>query len=98
MDDVGELIRLLRERDGQDFDGEVHLTSDEAKRLTKALTVSPVKLEAASVAAHTTDCGCSDNGGRHMIYYRDIARAVATALGLRLLTESPQPSGSQTRR
>lgn len=35
---LGDLVRLLKERDGQDFDGEVHLTSIEAERIIYVLS------------------------------------------------------------
>lgn len=88
MDDVEELIRLLRERDGQDFDGEVHLTSAEAERLTKALTVSPADLDKAARAICCPSGVCANQEKTFAVCqahtYRGDARAAATAFGLRL--------------
>jgi hypothetical protein len=48
--DVAGLVELLRERDGQEFDGEVHLTSDEARQIASAITALAERATAAEAA------------------------------------------------
>lgn len=88
MHDVEELIGLLRERDGQEFDGEVHLTSEEAERLTKALTVSPEKLSACAEALWGIESISADAweelGPVEREPYEYRARAILVAAGLKM--------------
>lgn len=51
VEPVGELVGLLTERDGQEFDGEIHLSSEEGARFASTLTAQAAALVAAEQSA-----------------------------------------------